>query len=548
MFSSILGSFLICGVIWAFWRNYIRWYIAKSPLDNLPGPPAKHFWTGNLSEFVNRHSWDFHLDVAQNYGPVVNFKGFLGNPLLYVYDPKALHSIIVKDQHIYEETSTNLHFSHMIFGPGLLATLGETHRKQRKLLNPVFSIVHMRYMLPIFYEVANRLGTAMAAHVADGPQELDMLGWMGRAALELIGQGGLGYSFDPLTKEMGDTYGDALKALAPTSFGLGIFRYALPYVAHIGTPSFRRRLVEILPSGRMHKLKAIIDTMDRRSREIFYAKKAALQEGDAAVSRQVGEGKDVMSILMKANIGAKSEEDRLPEEELVAQMSTLTFAATDTTSNTLAQILQLLAQHHDVQDKLRQELLKAGQGDEPFSYDQLMQLPYLDAVCRETLRVHPTVPIMPRQARKDIVLPLSEPIRGINGEMMSEIPIPEGTRLFVGIAGSNLNKALWGEDALEWKPERWLSPLPTAVTEARIPGVFSNLMTFLGGSRACIGFKFSEMEMKVVLAVLLPQFTFDLTDKPIVWNMATVRYPTVGKEGIKAEMPLKVGLFKKRDA
>ncbi|KAL6306608.1 hypothetical protein BKA93DRAFT_824123 [Sparassis latifolia] len=53
------------------------------------------------------------------------------------------------------------------------------------------------------------------------------------------------------------------------------------------------------------------------------------------------------------------------------------------------------------------------------------------------------------------------------------------------------------------------------------------------------------MEMKVVLSVLLPKFTIELTEKPIVWNTAGVRYPTVSKESIKMEMPLKVRLFKK---
>lgn len=78
-------------------------------------------------------------------------------------------------------------------------------------------------------------------------------------------------------------------------------------------------------------------------------------------------------------------------------------------------------------------------------------------------------------ARKDMILPLSEPIRGLDGKMMYEIPIPKDTILLIGVEGSNWNKALWGEDALEWKPERWLSPLPSALIDAHIPGVYSNL-------------------------------------------------------------------------
>jgi cytochrome P450 len=81
-----------------------------------------------------------------------------------VFDPQALHHILVKDQHIYEESDTFVMYvrqylaimspnlihagrsTKLLFGQGLLSSLGEQHRKQRKMLNPVFSIAHMRAM------------------------------------------------------------------------------------------------------------------------------------------------------------------------------------------------------------------------------------------------------------------------------------------------------------------------------------------------------------------------------------------------------------------
>lgn len=63
------------------------------------------------------------------------------------------------------------------------------------------------------------------------------------------------------------------------------------------------------------------------------------------------------------------------------------FAAMDTTSNAMARTLQLLATHPDVQTKLRREIFDAKTGGRPLDYDQLHNLPYLDAVCRETLRL-----------------------------------------------------------------------------------------------------------------------------------------------------------------
>lgn len=72
---------------------------------------------------------------------------------------------------------------------------------------------------------------------------------------------------------------------------------------------------------------------------------------------------------------------------LIFFYSTLTLAAMDTTSNALSRIFQTLAEHPEAQDKLRAELLDASPDGADIPYDQLVDLPYLDAVCRETLRL-----------------------------------------------------------------------------------------------------------------------------------------------------------------
>ena len=74
---------------------------------------------------------------------------------------------------------------------------------------------------------------------------------------------------------------------------------------------------------------------------------------------------------------------------LINLRSSLTFAGTDTTSNGLARIIHLLCLHPEVQDKLRKEILEArgANGGHDVSYDELVELPYLDAICRETLRL-----------------------------------------------------------------------------------------------------------------------------------------------------------------
>ena len=69
------------------------------------------------------------------------------------------------------------------------------------------------------------------------------------------------------------------------------------------------------------------------------------------------------------------------------RFSSLTFAAMDNTSSALAHFLHLLSTHQDVQRKLRQEIVDARRQHKDLEYNELFALPYLDAVCRETMRL-----------------------------------------------------------------------------------------------------------------------------------------------------------------
>ncbi|KAK7062544.1 hypothetical protein VNI00_000032 [Paramarasmius palmivorus] len=364
-------------------------------------------------------------------------------------------------------------------------------------------------MLPMFNEITLKLRDTLTKKVQDGAQEIELLSWMSRTALELVGQSGLGYSFDSLTdEECAHPYSQALKGLLTLSF--------------------------YWPSENLRHGRELSDYMWKLSTGIYHEKIQAFARGDDAVVQQIGRGKDIMSVLIKENMKV-SDEDKLDENELIAQSA-------------LARTLLLLAQHPSVQARLREELVEArreNQGDD-LGYDQLVSLPYLDSICRETLRLYPPVPRLMRTAVKDTILPLSTPVVGTDGSVITEIPVPAGADVLISIMGSNRNEALWGPDALEWKPERWLNPLPNVISEAKIPGVYSHLMTFNGGGRSCIGFKFSQLEMKVVLAHLVETFEFSPSDKRIDWHYAAVSNPYVREEGSRrVQLPIRMALAKK---
>lgn len=79
------------------------------------------------------------------------------------------------------------------------------------------------------------------------------------------------------------------------------------------------------------------------------------------------------------------------------------------------------------------------------------------------------------RAHRDTILPFAKPVVGRDGTEISEIPIKKGTQIVISALGANCNPDMWGPDSFEWKPERWLSPLPKAVEEAHMPGVYSHV-------------------------------------------------------------------------
>ncbi|KAJ3903765.1 cytochrome P450 [Lentinula edodes] len=533
---------LVLITFWHFLRRKSR------VLDNISGPPSPSWFKGNYEQVFNPDAWGFHELLAKEYGSMTRLHGPYGTNTLYTFDPKAMQTVLVKDQDVFEEDDGFIKGNLLIFGEGLLGTLGHRHRKQRKMLNPVFSAAHMREMIPVFFEVTHKLEAALENQLQAGSftQEVEILSWMGRTALELMGQAGLGYSFDPLTDEKSaHPYSQVIKELLPTLIRLQFWQFnVLPYVSWIGTAGFRRRVINMLPWKDLHHMRDMVDYMHSVAEQIYKIKLRAFEAGDEAVASQIGRGTDLISILMKENMDA-SEEDRLGDTEVIAQMNTLIFAAMDTTSSAMARLLHLLSRHPEAQKKLRQELIEAKRvkDGQDFSYEELTALPYLDAVCRETLRLYTPASAVTRRARQDAIIPLLKPIIGLDGTEIHEVAVPNDTAVIVSLSNSNRNSDLWGEDADEWKPERWLSPLPKALVDARIPGVYSHLMTFLGGGRSCIGFKFSQLEMKVVISTLVEKFQFSPSskDSEIFWQMNGVTAPVIGKDN-HPQLPMNISL------
>ncbi|KAI9458421.1 cytochrome P450 [Lactarius psammicola] len=533
-----LAACVVVALAWASCLGVLRHRHRQKSLHKVPGPLNPSLFWGHSRHMFNPYAFSFYEGLYKKYGTVARVYGILGDIQLVVSDPKACNNIFIKNQIIFEETEALLDSNMQAFGPALTSTSGAHHRRQRKLLNPVFSVNNLRHMTPIFHRVARQLRENLESIVADGGQEINIADWMGKFALELIGEAGLGYSFGTF-EGRNDEYCRALKEWMPTLSSLAVYRGFFPYVYKIFHPKLLKLVGRMLPWPKLNHLMDLSEAMNAEARSIYKTKKTLLELGDDATVKQVGEGKDIISLLMQGYV-AESENDRLSEEELLAQMAVFVFAATDTSSSALSRILHLLALHPEIQDKLREELKEACK--EELTHDQLVSLPFLEAVCRESLRLYPPVPGVMRTARSDVMLPLSSPIHDVNGSEIHEIFVPNNTNVFVQMYNLNRDPSIWGPDAAEWKPERWSAPLPEGVSKANIQGVYANTMTFIGGPRSCIGFKFSQLEIKAALSQIIPAFRLVPTEAEIVWRFSGISTPSVkgSVESFSPKLPIMI--------
>ncbi|KAI8972447.1 cytochrome P450 [Trametes punicea] len=516
----VLG--LISLILWKIWPGVVLW--SSSALKNLPGPPSPSWFWGQMKVIFEEDNSVPQERWAAQYGPTIKYEGFfdvrcpfpesheaLGPdaygvdsqiPRLWTLDTRALNHILTNSLD-YQRPPSDRRSLAKLLGQGLLFTEGEQHRQQRRILNPAFGPAQVRELTPIFVHKAAELRDLWEAQVPqDGGQaRIDILQGLTKMTLDVIGLAGFNYDFDSLNpngkpNELNEAFREVFAAFGNFNILL-LLKSLFPVLEYI--PDARSR--------RLDKAQAVIR---RIGSQLIQEKKAAIirerTESKAGVERKDVQGRDLLTILIKANMATDiPDSQRLSDEDVLAQIHTFLVAGHETTSTATTWCLYALTQAPDVQKKLRDELFTLDT-DAP-TMDQLNSLPYLDAVVRETLRVHAPVPTTLRVAMRDDVIPVSEPFVDRYGKLQQSIRISKGSPIIIPILSLNRSEKLWGEDAREFKPERWENP-PDAASS--VPGVWGHILSFLGGPRACIGYRFSLVEMKALIFTLVRAFEFEL--------------------------------------
>ncbi|KAF1319137.1 Cytochrome p450, partial [Globisporangium splendens] len=216
--------------------------------------------------------------------------------------------------------------------------------------------------------------------------------------------------------------------------------------------------------------------------------------------------KNLISLFLNSEVNDVKETSFESEAHLIRDtIVNFIFAGKDTTSQSMSFFIVVMNRYPNVLAKIREELhaklpgLMHAEG-EILSREELAQLTYLEGAIRENLRLNPSVSWGSRQANADTVL-------------SDSTPITKGARIGLAIYAAGRKTSIWDEDALEFKPERWID----ASTGKLIVVSPFRFASFFAGPLQCIGMKFAMMEMKTTLAVLLSKFDLTTVENP--WDI-----------------------------
>lgn len=464
-----------------------------SPLRKVPTVSGFPLW-GQFFDIINNEVGVPQRKWHAEHGQIVRYFFPFGAERLSIAQDDAIKQITVRNPYNYPKPLRAKLWMVRILGEGVLLAEGDTHVRQRKALAPGFSISSIRTLTPIFWQKALLLAELWKEEMVAEKvrsKSFEVLEWLNRTTLDIIGSAGLGTEIDSLRNP------DAPLREA----------YRLVFAFDVMSRVFHG-LAAFIPVTKY--LPAKMNRDMQMSRDIILNKAADIisEKTEFAKSSNGHKGKDIISLIIKDNLKATGE-NSLSFEESRDQVMTFLGAGHDTTATSVAWTLHLISKYPEVQAKLRAEIKE----HMPFLFDEdkrtkseyldkadADRLPYLDNVCKETLRYIPAIPMTVRQN----VLP----------DKLGDYEIPAGTTVYILAQVINRMPDYWGPTADNFDPDRWENLPPTYTQNA--------FMTFLQGPRGCIGRKFAEVEMKLLLCSLLSMYSFESdpsVDDPEQWKM-----------------------------
>ncbi|MEH1975142.1 MAG: cytochrome P450 [Nostoc sp.] len=422
----------------------------------LPNGPQTHPWVQTYQWLTN--PLEYMEACAKRYGDIFTLRiGPVFSPQVFISNPQAIQQIFSTDPKQLDSGASAGIKAPLLGDQSLLALEGKPHQRQRKLLTPP---LHGERMLA--YGQLTRSITEQVISQWQVGESFAVLPSVQTISLEVILRAVFGLVDGPRYEKLKEVLLEILNPKQP-------FVTAMMFLF----PSLQRDLGSWSPWGKFLNFREQID-------ELIYAEiQERKQQPDPSRT-------DILSLMM-----ATRDEDgqSMTDVELRDELITLLVAGHETTATSLTWALYWIHHLPQVREKLLQEIDSLGKDPDP---NAILRLPYLSAVCSETLRLYPVAMLALNRLVKS---PLE-----IMGYQLNP-----GTLVIPCIYLTHHREDLYPQSK-QFKPERFLERQFTP----------SEYLPFGGGNRRCIGMAFAVFEMKVVLATVLSHWQMELADsKPV---------------------------------
>ncbi|KAI8056335.1 cytochrome P450 [Gilbertella persicaria] len=449
------------------------------PLRDVPGP--------FLTKFINIPYFILDLPLGTYYQKLKSFHETygdlvrLGPRTISIADKTMIRQILVHEDlpksSVYEMLQKNR-------GMSLFSTTDSNwHRQRRRIISPAFSIKYLKsletFMTSAAVLLVNKIDHDITKNQdSDGFGIIDIWSLLQCLAIDVIGEAAFGESFKMIQD--------------PTHFVPPAIKEEIQSGAINAMYPLLGKLILKNSGGTDPKLTNFMSTIIHNR-----------------LNSKEKKREDILQILIDAH---KDYNECLTVEAIISETVLFLIAGSETTSNTLGfAIFELLNKPETLKSLYREiDNIPLEKNQTVFNYEQVKNLPYLNSVINETMRIDSMAAGgLERTTKKTVVLG-------------NRLALPEGVEIICNVYHVQTDEKHW-PDPFKFKPERWIS---YENEENSLDAFFP----FSAGSRNCVGKNFALQEMKISLATLLKYFEIESIEQEMKDALNRRVFITLGME------------------